>query len=249
MLETLKTLTAIPPDEATSVFALAANDILLRHSLIVSDQRYRILEIEFYFHTTLHADPFAHCHPVQATFGQWYFHRVGTGYRGGTFKGIDITFGNADAFGGILIRTLEKDAGVICGPSLCVDQLLSASGQATVEELDRAIAGRVVWDETSPLQLVRENQNSRHTVYKSSRVGLSTRHSQDDNARIYRDYAYRFLVKPRKIKKGRTELITSLAASGYSVEEIRSITGSPLRAIEKRVTEQTRARSFPNYPG
>ena len=40
------------------------------------------------------------------------------------------------------------------------------------------------------------------------------------------------------------------AMSGVpDVEEIRSITGSPLRAIEKRVTEQTRARSFPNYPG
>src|SRR5205807_688183 len=81
-------------------------------------QKYQIIELEFYFNDSengdddsnddgrLHCDPYSHQHDHQKTCGEWYFHRVGkTGYRGGSRKGIDITFGNEDVYGGILIRS------------------------------------------------------------------------------------------------------------------------------------------------
>jgi len=37
----------------------------------------------------------------------WYFHRYGSkGYKSGTYKGLDITFGQDSMYGGILIRSI-----------------------------------------------------------------------------------------------------------------------------------------------
>ncbi len=38
-------------------------------------------------------DPFSHCDAMQQTCAQWYFHKTGGKYRGGTYKGLDVTFG------------------------------------------------------------------------------------------------------------------------------------------------------------
>jgi hypothetical protein len=75
---------------------------------------HRFEEIEFYCHSGIHQDPFAHCNPIQQSFGKWYafvsfnclalhfnswnfffryFHRNGNNYRGGSYKGVDLTFG------------------------------------------------------------------------------------------------------------------------------------------------------------
>lgn len=98
---------------------------------------YRLTEIEFYLlgKEDIHCDVFAHCDDLQyETSGNWYFHRSGNNsvegykhmtnnekdtkwvcpnpdasYRGGTFKGLDITFAKAQScFGGILIRSIEE---------------------------------------------------------------------------------------------------------------------------------------------
>ncbi|KAJ3343705.1 hypothetical protein HDU93_006617 [Gonapodya sp. JEL0774] len=89
---------------------------------------FRLAELEFYWnHPTDHPDPFSHKNPDQALPMRWYFHKQGRSFRGGTWKGLDITFGGSrcgavdetsDAsgvdsavgstwFGGILIRSLE----------------------------------------------------------------------------------------------------------------------------------------------
>ncbi|KXS19038.1 hypothetical protein M427DRAFT_181607 [Gonapodya prolifera JEL478] len=92
---------------------------------------FRLAELEFYLHREPdHPDPFSHRHPDQRSRGRWYFHKLGGSYRGGTWKGLDITFGGRqgstesgsdgsdgaggtkeedgnDTFGGLLIRALE----------------------------------------------------------------------------------------------------------------------------------------------
>jgi len=76
------------------------------------------------------------------------------GYRGGTRKGVDITFGKPfkrneegsasscdtpirDIRGGILLRTIRRssDKIVICGPSLVVDEILKQSGSSGLSDL------------------------------------------------------------------------------------------------------------------
>lgn len=66
-------------------FARAADDLLNSYVLVVNDQLYRFLEVEFYYNDEGcgHADCYAHKHPEQQNHGTWYFHG----------SGVDITFG------------------------------------------------------------------------------------------------------------------------------------------------------------
>ena len=105
------------------------NDFVLQIKTASEDVYYRLVEIEFYLRDNLynHEDPFAHGQPQQSTRGQWYFHRRGNSYVGGSFKGFDLTFGrtylpdvpspynnnlpppeNALFRGGILIRSISR---------------------------------------------------------------------------------------------------------------------------------------------
>ncbi|MFO0929741.1 MAG: hypothetical protein U0736_22415 [Gemmataceae bacterium] len=111
-------------------FAAIAERLLGGSRLVVAGVAHRLTEVEFYYHGGTHLDPFAHRDPVQRHTGRWYFHRTGGTLRGGSFKGLDLTFAGADAFGGILIRGVEPEGGaLIDGPSRTVDHLLHMTGQ------------------------------------------------------------------------------------------------------------------------
>lgn len=193
----------------------------------------RLVEIEFYFDSQEHPDPFAHRHPEQAACGRWYFHRIGESFRGGSFKGLDLTFGNGVAHGGILIRSLEAPGGrLVVGPSLCVDHILATTGSSSVASLASAIGGRGAVDPGSPLQLLDARDESVDvTLFRSARVGLSLKRHNDAIAVDRLARPYRFLTEPRRVTKGRRELITALLAAGHSPEEVRHLTGSPMKAI------------------
>ncbi|CAG8484578.1 hypothetical protein C2G38_2166252 [Gigaspora rosea] len=126
-------------DSHTFYYDLAKNiaNFLLRSTRLhlPPERTFTILEIEFYLRDEVndHFDPFSHGHEHQQTCGEWYFHHVGRlGYRGGSRKGIDITFGskNRNIYGGILIRAIRDDKTnqVIEGPSLVVDKILELCG-------------------------------------------------------------------------------------------------------------------------
>ncbi|KAL1682749.1 hypothetical protein EV122DRAFT_287017 [Schizophyllum commune] len=103
---------------------------------------FRLLEFEFYLHKPgCHEDPFVHRTAEQGELGKWYFHRAPgkgtTKYRGGTRKGLDLTFGDATAYGGVLLRSVQRagSAEVISGPSLLVDKIVSLSGATDLVDL------------------------------------------------------------------------------------------------------------------
>ena len=76
--------------------------------VVAGKHEYRILEIEFYqFIEKLHPDTFTHCDDMQRECGKWYFHRSGKSFRGGTYKGLDISFGRGkQGYGGVLLRSI-----------------------------------------------------------------------------------------------------------------------------------------------
>ena len=83
--------------------------------LYINGKLHTILEVELYITSESHPDPFTHCNEVQKVCGMWYFHRSGTGggktgYRGGSFKGLDISIGGEGRTGGVLIRTIRLGA-------------------------------------------------------------------------------------------------------------------------------------------
>jgi hypothetical protein len=155
-------------------FGHIAGRLLNSTDFLVSGKPYRFAELEAYYHGPAHPDPFGHRDPLQREPGRWYFHRTGGRYRGGTFKGLDLTLGDGSAYLGVLIRSIvAPDGTFITGPCRTVDHLLADTGTKSVAALDGQINARPVWDTSSPLA-VRDSPIAREAVvYTSARVGLS----------------------------------------------------------------------------
>src|SRR2546425_4308376 len=109
-------------DDFGSWFDALAGHLLNGVELLVDGDAYRLAEVEAYYHGGAHRDPFSHRHPLQLGTGPWYFHRAGQAYRGGSFKGVDLSFGDGTATFGLLFRSIAApDGTLIGGPSLVVD--------------------------------------------------------------------------------------------------------------------------------
>ena len=198
----------------------------------------QLLEIEFYLQSAKHPDPFVHCDQAQLAFARWYLHRTGGTLKNGSFKGLDLAVGDGRSYFGILIRSLATPDGVVCGPCLCVNYMIEAGGFESIKDLSMAIENLDVRTDENPVQLVSANapnsasSNSLPEIFSCPRVGLSTKH----DSKQHQDFSqrdYRYLMRPRDIKKGRPELIRGLAKKGFGVADIRKLTGSPTRSIEK----------------
>lgn len=240
------------PAEMEPAFEKLAHQLMGQCRLIVGEEPHRIVELEFYLHSTHHPDPFTHCDPLQQEFGRWYFHRSGGTYRNGSFKGFDLTFGTPGAFGGILIRSLTTpDGQLINGPSLCVDHLLRTTNADRVADLDRTVDGRVVWDPESPIHLSIIEEETPIERFATARVGLSLKRNGDAVAQQFVLKRYRFLSEPRRIAKGRVYLVLALHAQGMMEDEICHITGSPKRSVTRWVEqfESGRAADFSEFIG
>lgn len=243
-------------------FAHLAEYLFNRVELVVAGQVHRLCEVEFYWHSPGHPDPFVHVHPLQLTSQRWYFHRAGnnhrTGqhgsYRGGSFKGVDLTFGDGHNYGGVLIRAVERTGtastpGVLIdGPSRTVDQLLKTTGYASIAALDRAIAGRSADDPASPLHLrLVERVPSRRVVW-SVRVGLTLRSKLGDLPTQVRFLLapYRALCEPARLTKGRVQLAIARYACGHDASAIARLLHTRRAVVERWLLAiQTQAANPP----
>jgi hypothetical protein len=84
-------------------------------------------------------------------------------------------------------------------------------------------------------------------AFRSARVGLSLRRAWLAEAQRFVMKPYRFLSEPKRIRKGKTLLILELHVEGRSEEEIREITGSPLKNIRAAIEESEAARAHPSF--
>jgi hypothetical protein len=230
----------LPDDEAYAAwFDAIAQRMLCGCRLMVGREAHRFTEIEFYYHGGAHLDTFTHRDPIQKGTGLWYFHRTAGVYRGGSFKGFDLTFGGSGAFGGVLIRGIESDDGVLVdGPSLSVDRLLARTEAATVAELDEAIEGRPCWDTDSPLHLEWLAEPAKRAILKAPRVGLTLKRlkkSEGPPRFIMRHY--RYLSEPLRISKGKQHMVLALHAQGVQAKEIRERTGCTKGAIDRYIAD------------
>jgi len=179
-------------------------DILMRHAYIVVDNKnvtYRIREIEFYLYCDTHKDLYAHGSPEQHLFEGVYLHRFGNGtFRGGTFKGMDLTLGNSNQRLGILVRGLiSSDDQHIDGPCLAVNRILTHYGVADVESyVKRCVADAGCNREEAVQRFVSTGflENGREIqLIKGERIGLSNKYP------AYRHLPYRYGIKGLRYKK------------------------------------------------
>ena len=109
-------------------FQMLADTLINKTMIKTTHGNYCIREIEFYLFDNNHRDTHTHCSREQGTWGNWYFHKTGKGYREGTYRGLDITLGDNSGkiFFGILIRTIQnvQTNQIIIGPCCCVNELV-----------------------------------------------------------------------------------------------------------------------------
>ncbi len=233
-------------------FHRIAHQLLNGCRVVANGVPLRIIEVEAYYHGPGHEDPFAHRDPVQLTPGRWYFHRTGDTHRGGSFKGLDLAFGNreSNAFGGMLIRGVElPDGSVIDGPSLTVDHILKLTGQPGVKSLDVVIAERLAWADGLPLQLLALPEVEPRPVLTSPRVGLTLRgfkFQENDPAFDFLFRSYRFLTDPKRTAKGKLHMVLPLIAAGYAPKEIMAVTGSPVMPVKRYMADFADGKLLPS---
>lgn len=237
-----------PPSAAW--FRRIADVLLNRAALVAGGVRHRLVEVEVYYHGPGHLDVFAHRDPVQLFPGRWYFHKTRGTYRGGSFKGLDLAFGDGTAHAGVLFRGLESPSGALLdGPSLLVDHLLRTTGFPTVAALDGAIAERVAWDETSPLALVPAESPIDRDILATARVGLSLKYrtpKPGDPALAFVVRPYRFLTEPRRTAKGKPHTVLALLAAGEPPASAAAKTGCPLATVTRYATAFAAGKTEPD---
>lgn len=218
-----------PPDR---YFARLAEQLLGETALDIAGEPHHLREVEFYLHSDRHPDPYVHRAPLQLTSGRWYFHREGRGYRGGSFKGVDLSFGPPTAYGGALLRSLScPDGTVINGSSLCVDYLIQRTGAGSVAALDAALGERSAF-EPGRIQLRADRGWAAPAIWATARVGLSfQRLDRFPEMLDYFHRRYRFLDAPREIKKGKPQVVVAMHEAGLTASEISTHTGTPRSVV------------------
>ena len=142
-----------------------------------------------------------------------YFHRTptatgvsATSYRGGSRKGMDLTFGSpvtslpgsvpgADSTstrGGILLRTIRriKDQKVVSGPSRLVDEILAQSGAESISDLVQskwkedtfAFPSTVPGSRPSLKIIHRREPSATISPFRCPRIGLDLSHRSTTNS-------------------------------------------------------------------
>lgn len=236
------------PARLRARFAELARGLLGGATLWAGADRFEILEVELYYRGHAHLDPYAHAHPEQAEPGRWYLHRQGRGFRGGSFKGLDLTFGGRGARGGILVRALRAGAEVVDGPSLVVDRLLAATEAGSPRALHARLDGRCAFDPGSPLRVSAERSGSCEPL-ATARVGLGlARSAAFPEMPAYVLRAYRFVAEPAAVRKGRVHTVVALHRAGATAAAIASTTRSPRPVVDRWLAAYEGARAS-DWPG
>lgn len=248
----------LPPPEAPfeaypTAFRQMAALLLNGATLRVAGQPHRFTEIEFYVNGHHHTDTFTHGDEMQKKGGYWYFHRTAGQYRSGTYKGLDIAIGNAQLFGGILIRGIEQLAPqpkLLDGPCVCVDHMLALNASPSIEQLVSRFDVRIDGPE-SPLHIELLDTPRAAPILETARVGLTLKRSASVARQTYIAQPYRFLSEPRAIKKGKQHMVVTLHRLGKSVAEIVALSGVPKASAQRYVDafEAGKSKQAEDYRG
>lgn len=182
-------------------FDIIAEKILNSYEIIIKDIPYRLCEIEIYCKCEKHDDKYTHCAKEQAEYEKFYFHRHRNGtYKSGTYKGLDITFGNNDMYYGVLIRSIynEKNNEIIEGPCRTVNKILELNGHSEVKNF--VVNGTLNIYEDNRLKIRFNNNLKFQSIYAGPRIGLSDKYPE------YMKRKYRYIIYKDKIKKDKKNL-------------------------------------------
>ena len=159
-------------------FDRIAQKLFNETELIVNTKEYLLTEIEFYvYNEAHHPDPFVHRNEKQQTNNKWYFHG----------SGIDITIGDKNTYGGILLRGLKEVSDV--------DGTIYHNGPLNIlREIFSQINLRA---SVQNFGLAERKENGNSEIYKSTRIGLNPKGKEKGT--FYVNKNYRYLVDITKV--------------------------------------------------
>ncbi len=211
-----------------------AYNLLNTTILYINNVPHRICETEaYYINTFYYPDPFIHGDELQKTSGQWYFHRQnGKKYKGGTFKGLDLTCGNSQDYGGFLIRSIMSmtDNHLIEGPCLVVDYILQLCQCQNIADFVQKYG--TDGKNNSALYYISDPNLNIEEIYRGPRVGLTLKNPSSDKLR-YIMALLRFLIYPHRIKKYMATIVIELYKRGEA--NIAAITRLRQKLIDKYI--------------
>lgn len=206
--------------------------------LIIAGEEYSLEEIELYYYSNNHRDRYTHRSADQLQNSKWYFHKFKNGsYKGGTYKGLDITIGNGiDAYGGILLRSIMNinTNMFIQGPCKIVDHIIEQTENGSLQELINEMNDLDVFNKKNEFYLKhnkKSGEKSSETIFSGPRVGLSLKFPK------YLIKNYRFIKKPNKIVKYRNTIISSLYYTGMDANKIHKITKISMKSIKDSIED------------
>ncbi|HAH25010.1 MAG TPA: hypothetical protein DCL77_14860 [Prolixibacteraceae bacterium] len=193
----------ITEEKIEADFKRIANDLLNNWILKVEDALYRITELEFYYRNIeSHNDTYIHGHKLQKEKGKWYFHG----------SGIDLTFGNGESHGGILIRAIckinDKHEKYCYGPLNCILEIFSNLTSIYKPEMSFCLIPAI------------EGMFIVEKPICAPRVGLNP----EKDPIMYAKH-YRYLVMPKQKHADKTAIVEAMKNQNYPEAEINNIWG------------------------
>ena len=154
--------------EIQNIFYDSAKELMNNFTLKIDSLEIELTEIEFYyFECQDHQDLYVHLDELQKEMGYLYVHKKGNG-RGG----IDLTFGNNEFFGGILLRGIKDGGTFVAGPSKVREYISKKLG---IEDKDHKVLQEFFGKPGKPNKIClqkRDKSKNEHNVLHSVRIGL-----------------------------------------------------------------------------
>lgn len=204
-------------------FDRIAESIFYDFEIQVNEAYYRIIDVEFYyFDKNKYEDIFSHKHSAQLSNGIWYFHG----------SGMDITFGDGENYGGILIRGIAKISNEaersknyiekqIHGPIKVVTEIFSNFKGVLADSCNIFKLSKVI-DEKKSTIFVKPK-----LIIKTSRIGLN---KKKETIKNFCDKKLRYVIFPNLQLKNKSEIARDikLQFAHMSIEEINKELGSKI---------------------
>jgi hypothetical protein len=174
------------------IFGDIAKKLFEEYYLKVGNYKLYLTEVEFYFYSDGHKDTYTHMQKYQKEFG-FHLHYTGWG-------GTDLTFGDANIYGGILLRGMKikhyDDYKYFNGPWIVTNAILNMLNNEIVENLHidaESDSYNTFFDkgnllETKDILLCKNNTHISHEVYRAPRIGLSCK--EIDNKFLVKNYRF-----------------------------------------------------------
>ncbi|WP_354360220.1 hypothetical protein [Pedobacter sp. UYP30] len=204
-------------------FREIARKLFNDYKLLVNHTHYRLLDLEFYFYAKdKFEDIYAHKHERQLENGKWYSHG----------SGMDLTFGDSNNHGGILIRAIAEisnDApkdkffvkNEIHGPLNVKTEIFSKLNGAFDETPNIFFLADISRDKQGALMPEQEY------VIETNRIGLNEANDISADSKFHKG-KFRFVIFPHLKLKDKTKIAKDMIKQypELSTDDVNKLFGS-----------------------